>query len=111
MKIDCSITENYLKENGRRYKNTDVRMRLAQFTSKDNINSSISDLQGWSDAHPRKTYLEDLLEKYPSIKLSDYGVPKFCPSVLGYQKEVCPFGRCNAEVSTKCWNQIMEDES
>ena len=49
-----------------------------------------------------KTYLDDLLEKYPDAKLLDNGVPYTCANNLGYVAE-CGSG-CKA-----CWNQEMEE--
>lgn len=38
----------------------------------------------WAAAHPAKTYLTDLLEKYPDTRLDNTGVPQFgCPSLIG----------------------------
>lgn len=37
-------------------------------------------IEKWSEEHPRKTILEDFLEKHPSAPLTDDGVPVMgCP--------------------------------
>jgi len=113
MKIDCSLTENYLKELIRAKKDSWTSTKVIKMCTLQIVcepNDAIKLLQKWSDAHQQKTYLEDLLEKFPKIKLNDYGLPTICPWLLGYQKEVCPKGYCNTDNSRKCWNQIMEEE-
>lgn len=85
-KIDCSITENYLKEKARMTKpgygdscNIDCRnCPLSDYNNLANIGCSkfekfypkeaISIIQKWSDEHPLfkpKTMLEDFLKKVP----------------------------------------------
>jgi len=117
MKIDCSITENYLKEKARMTDSCNIDCAVCELlnlcrTSKADIKYDIEIVkvvQKWSDAHLQKTYLEDFKEKYPKAKLSTCGIPyDLCPDRIGYEeKSECfdGYGRC-----TKCWNQIMEDQ-
>lgn len=66
---------------------------------------AIAIVQKWSNAHPQKTYLSELLKIFPNIPLSDDGTPKsLCPFELG----VTMTEKCNNEC-VECWNRIIED--
>ncbi|MBK5243708.1 MAG: hypothetical protein JJE18_01555 [Eubacteriaceae bacterium] len=100
MKIDCRFTENYLKEA--------QRQSLALgYTghSKKYLETAISEVQQWSDDHPQKTYLEDLLEKYPNYMLNEKNIPVGCFKSFGYETKKCP------KDCSICWNQIMEERN
>ena len=59
----------------------------------------------WSKEHTQKTYLSDLLEKYPKAQLEDGDYPGgICPHTLGYREEVKCCGDCK-----DCWNTPMEE--
>ena len=76
--IDCSKTENYFAEKQR-------------MTKKH-----------------KKTYLTELLEKYPNALIGDDGTPEgLCPHYLGLKDNIdaCKKGYNCAE----CWNQPIED--
>ena len=119
MKIDCSITENYLKERGRMSnmcKQPCSRCELNSMRKKYNDDFCCeleithceeykSMVQEWSDAHPQKTYLEDFKEKFPNnIHDYEYLMRVNCPYKLyGLKKEE----KCNY-LCVDCWNQIME---
>lgn len=66
---------------------------------------AIAIVQKWSEEHPVKTLLQDLLEHYPNCKLGLKGIPAFCPSLLGYSIEQC--GEINC---IECWGQPMEEK-
>lgn len=57
----------------------------------------------------KKTYLTELLEKYPNVLLNDDGTPQgICPHQLGLKDSIadCKIGYdCVA-----CWNQTVKDE-
>lgn len=100
--IDCSKTENYLAEKRRMTKRTrkglcKIDCFVCPLCSENNGTSglvscttfemlnpekAIEIVQKWSDEHPQKTYLTELLEKYPNAEL-DHGVPKVCLKKLG----------------------------
>ena len=112
MKIDCSLTENYLKELGRARKDSWTSMKLINMCTLNDGSEpkeAIRMLQLWSNDHPQKTYLEDLLEKYPNTKVNGFGRPdNICPDDLGYNGIEDP-EKCQALTCQKCWNQIMEE--
>ena len=63
----------------------------------------------WCAEHPVKTYLSDLLEKYPDVPLNDEGTPRaFCPSNL--YGDTAP--DCNGEYTgcVACWNRPLPEE-
>ncbi len=75
---------------------------------------TVSIVKKWSEEHPRKTILQDLLEKYPKTVLTEYGDPDaICPYHLGYEKE--PEGDnelCYLESNDgckRCWNRPLEE--
>lgn len=62
-------------------------------------------VQRWSDEHPPKTYLTELLKNYPNTPLDDDGAPKsLCPHALGLVEIDDCDGNC-----AECWNQIIKD--
>jgi len=105
MRIDCNITENYLKEGLRAYKQDGQTIgNINSDATPESIKKSVEMVQKWSDRYPPKTYLEDLLEKYPNTELNIRGVPKFCPNLIGLEdiaKSNC-IERC-----VECWNQFI----
>lgn len=61
----------------------------------------VSLTEQWSNEHPRKTRLQDFIEKFPSAPLVD-GIPeRFCPYDLGYNVKDC---NCS-DKCIKCWNE------
>ena len=122
--IDCSKTENYFIEKKRMLKATEstvCRVGCAKCPlSAGNNNKgiyctdfevlypekAIQIVQQWSNAHPQKTYLSELLKIFPNIPLSDDGTPKsLCPFELG----VTMTEKCNNEC-VECWNQPIPIE-
>ena len=69
---------------------------------------AIEIVQRWSDAHPRKTYLTELLKIFPNTPLGDDGTPEIiCPHHLGLKDiEDCEIDSNCIE----CWNQTMPAE-
>lgn len=121
--IDCTKTENYFNEKSRmtkRKKNgvCEIKCNDCPLNITNNgIGIPCSDfetiypkkailiVQRWSNAHPQRTYLSELLKIFPNIPLSDDGTPKsLCPFELG----VTMTEKCNNEC-VECWNRIIED--
>lgn len=69
---------------------------------------AISIVQKWSDEHPQKTYLSELLEHFPNVPLTATGIPEdICPFHLGFMsKDDCR----NDRNCVNCWNQREEGE-
>ena len=126
--IDCNITKNYFAEKARMTKKDKLgRCRLycseCLLNNKKNGTSenllcgafqavypekAIAIVQKWSDEHPSKTYLTELLEKYPNVLLNDNGLPKgICPHQLGMKDSIADCKMGNDCV--KCWNQPIEN--
>lgn len=68
-------------------------------------NCAIEIVQKWSDEHPVKTRLDDLLEKYPDVVVESDDRPAFYPSALGYCSncESCRYWVGNTRVL--CWDE------
>ena len=66
-------------------------------------------LEEWIAKHPKKTYQQDFLEKYPNALLSRAGIPTICPCEVGYfpaDEKLCAiddFVGC-----VECWGREME---
>lgn len=71
------------------------------------VQAVVAYVEYWSQKHPRKTRLQDFLEKYPNAPLTLDGMktPKACAQQLGYC-ESCHYvgGGCY-----NCWNEPVED--
>lgn len=67
-----------------------------------------------SEEHPRKTFLQDFLEKYPKAELIHNKFPEICPYSLGYAENRQCFlydeERFCSEECEECWNRPMEEE-
>ena len=119
-KIDCSKTENFLRELGRATNNcTNSCLNCVIFNFKlkhplencisvlaNNPKEIISLIQSWSDAHPIKTRLDDLKEKYPKFYTNEAGYPNVYPRVFGYCDN-CSYCSLNA-ILHYCWDEPVE---
>ena len=74
--------------------------------SDEELAKLISDVEKWSKEHPKRTRLQDFLEKYPNAQICESGVPSACCKSLGYCKSCDPVGN-NCEV---CWNMPVEED-
>lgn len=110
MKKDCSNILVYKEEMNRmcRYLNGCNECKFNADTCEE-ISSitpeHIKIVQKWSDEHPQKTLLIDLLEKYPSVVINNNGAPEVCVSRLYPYLGVECNGLCN-----ECWNKPLEEE-
>ena len=116
-KIDCSKTVNFLREYkrmcdsyehcGKCAFNEPVRSEGLPCNAycKEHPEIAVEKVQAWSDEHPVKTRLDDLLEKYPNADIVD-GKPLFYPVRLGYCKGC---DRCNIRgLAKECWNEPVD---
>lgn len=125
--IDCNIAKNYFNEKLRMTKRTrkglcKIDCSVCPLCSENNGTSenllcgsfeaiypekAIEIVQRWSDEHPQKTYLSELLKAFPNAQLNDSGMPKgMCPHELGLKDIDC--GKTD-NACVKCWNQPIED--
>lgn len=99
--IDCSKTMNYFAEKKRMTKKQKYKVceldctDCPLFIRNNGIGEPcfgletlypekvIAIVQKWSDEHPQKTYLSELLKIFPNTPLGDDGTPNFCPYRLG----------------------------
>lgn len=129
--IDCSKTENYFAEKRRLTKRRKIygnaymckidcaNCPLNSSNNGTNGMTSCSDfetfypekaiaiVQKWSDEHPQRTYLSELLRTFPNAELNCNGTPKriHCPHHLGLKDiDNCDKG------CVECWNQPIPAE-
>ena len=109
-KVDCNITDNFLHELTRMIDGQGFYFRglLTNSELKQTV-------QEWSDAHPIKTRLDDLLEKYPDFHLDTNKYPMVLPRVFGYcdrypSCDKCPLSLINGGYHKKCWDMPIENE-
>lgn len=116
--IDCSITENYFAEKRRMTKRCKLGCSNCPLSRINNNEGqsctafemfypekTIAIVQKWSDEHPQKTFLSELLKNYPNVPHEEDGPPiSFCPYDLGLTMTEACDNNC-----VKCWNQSMED--
>lgn len=126
--IDCNIAKNYFNEKLRMTKRTrkglcKIDCSMCPLCSENNGTSglvscttlemlhpekAISIVQRWSDGHPQKTYLTELLKAFPNAQLNDSGTPKgMCPHELGLKDIDC--GKTD-NACVECWNQPIPIE-
>lgn len=124
--IDCSKTENYFAEKQRmtkkpKYKVCQLDCNDCPLDIKNNgtgvscesfemhyPEQAIEVVQKWSDKHPSKTYLTELLKIFPNTPLNDDGTPKgICLHELG----ATSLDNCEVDnACAKCWNQSISIE-
>lgn len=71
----------------------------------EEIEKTVEILQKWSNEHPKKTYEQDFLEKFPDApkyELVNSRYPRACRISI-YDGE-CPGTGC-----AECWNEPMEE--
>ena len=123
--IDCMKTENYFAEKKRMIKRAGIgvcRIKCEDCPlgiTNNGMNvlcseletlypeKAISIIQKWSDKHPQRTYLSELLRTFPNAALNCNGTPKwiYCPHHLGLKDiDNCDKG------CVECWNQPMPAE-
>ena len=112
--IDCNITKNYLSEQARMTKSSDVGVCRSRFNNDEEMlctelelrhpEKAIAIVQKWSDEHPQRTYLSEFLKNYPNAKLDEDGTPhKLCPWHLGLISVNSCHNNC-----VRCWNQPVK---
>lgn len=120
--MDCSKTENYLKERARMGKvdelgNCSINCIECPLSPQHNKeggcgvlehhypDKAVAIVQKWSDEHPQKTYKDDFFEKFPKAMKDKDGTPKYCLKRLyGLEKECNKLSDCY-----KCWNEVMPE--
>lgn len=119
-RIDCSVTVNFLREWRRMCLAEHAKCRdecpfgicengeglsCDMFVRKFPM-TAVEVVQRWSDEHPQKTRLDDLLEKYPNTPLLFIGkVPNFKPDELGYCR-LCSQCDLNGKYVC-CWHEPL----
>lgn len=74
--------------------------------SNEELEKFVNIVEQWSKEHPKRTRLQDFLEKYPDAELYDDRIPQVCCQILGYCKDCI-----NAKgVCANCWNMPVEED-
>lgn len=118
-KIDCSVTVNFLKELVRMCDICPCKdCPINELARKDNASCgyylskhpeyAVETVQKWSDEHPQKTRLDDLLEKFPNMPLREDGLLDFLPTWLGYCKDCRSCRYFEKICSEVCWNEPVD---
>lgn len=115
--IDCTKTENQLTVKLRlceigcyycplSFVNNDKKISCEKFETQYH-QRAIELIQQWSDEHPSKTYLSELLKVFPNSSLDENGTPIFCPHHL----EFMSIDNCRNDGNCiKCWNQSIKND-
>ena len=75
----------------------------------EDAKTAVENLQKWSDEHPKKTYIQDFLEKFPKAQIDSDGSPFACRKKL-YGGVRPNDKRCDRRETCKnCWNKPMEE--
>lgn len=122
-KVDCNVAVNFLREIERMCDTygDGHTCQECPLSSKNNDkcchcddlmrnfpDRAIEIVQKWSDEHPQKTRLEDLLEMFPDTPLREDGLLDFLPTLLGYCKD-CRSCRCFEKICSEvCWNEPVD---
>lgn len=115
-RIDCSVTVNFLKEQRRMCGEVgcaDCALSYgfpAIFHHGCGVlrdpERSVEIVQKWSDEHPVKTRLDDLMEKYPKFEVfSETGRPMYKPRMFGYCTDC---STCPNNKAEHCWHEPVD---
>ena len=97
---DCKDCELYFNNNKM---NTACAFFIDEYPEQ-----TVAIVEEWSQEHPRKTMLQDFLEKHPKAKLAKNGIPhNICPDSLGYCRDIGCF--LDEEDCIACWNRPLEE--
>lgn len=95
--INCENCPFSLNNNGKGLTCIDFELEYPE--------EAVAIVEKWSQEHPRKTMLQDFLEKYPNALLDEDEVPVTCCHNLGFtQPKDCYKIYCK-----KCWNRLLEE--
>lgn len=74
------------------------------------IEREVQIVEEWVNKHPRKTRLQDFLEKYPDAHLGYSGKPNFGPIFLGYCEKGADCKGCqHYSTGLTCWDLPLEE--
>lgn len=109
-KIDCSVTVNFLREWKRYCSFLPCSECLLNWNKacqvKDDPDRAVEIVQAWSDEHPVKTRLDDLLENYPKAWM-EANSSVVAPWKLGYCRN-CSKCSLNGRLLPDCWGEPVD---
>lgn len=104
MNMDAVV---FLKEK-ERMANSDPKLYGSEMMmTNKTFEEQVQFVEQWVKEHPRKTRMQDFLEKFPNASKTASGSPAVCAAAIGYRKQ-CEFRKENVNCD-KCWNHSVED--
>ena len=73
----------------------------------DHPKQTVEIVEKWAEEHPRKTILQDFLEKYPNAIMEDGGFPEPCP-YFSPEKYAIFLG--TSDTCINCWSEPLSEE-
>lgn len=129
MRVDCNVTENYLKEKARMVQvdssgictikcldcpissGNNGRERECLKFERSYPLEAIALVQEWSDEHQEMTSLDYLLKHFPNTKLDEDGTPaEICPDSIGLPIADGLICKGNHVDCKKCWSVKYEEK-
>lgn len=96
----------YLKEL-ERLETTDSKLYSQELMMTDKtFEERVAFVEQWSKEHPKKTRMQDFLEKFPKALMNNWGKgehPKVCCLEVGYTNK-CPM----CKDCLDCWNKLID---
>lgn len=125
--MDCNKTINFLHElkrlcdsraacnavqtNEEQCPLSDVCVWRLGIVCNEDVKRAIEILQKWSNEHPKKTYAQDFLEKFPEAQRNWDGVPFVCRKrIYGGIHSTTLEGCDDTKACYRCWNELMNDK-
>ncbi len=112
-RYSCSecILNKMKKSDGKFLCNVFSVFPVSPIVTDEDIEKVIEIIQKWNEENPRKTYLQDFLEKFPQAKKSrGQEIPIFCvQSIYGNNSVKCLMDTGSPDCFS-CWNTSMPEE-
>ena len=74
--------------------------------------AQVAIVEGWSDAHPRKTRQDVFLEQYPEAGTDTKGILRICPKFISADWRI-NYGNCKHMMCSDCriiyWSQGVDE--
>ena len=86
------------------------KLSLSPVSWKTPIETICDTVEKWSAEHPKKTRLQDFMEKHPNALVDKNGVPYMRPATLGYcDVKECEWCKQYYVSSYICWTKPLEE--
>lgn len=86
-----------------------VDVKILNENSEQSFKEAVEVVENWVKSNPKRTRLQDFLEKFPNAKINEHGFPKdTCCMCLGYC-ESCDKAYPSETDCYFCWKKELED--